>query len=106
MTAMNALDARHHHFGRRNDLNVGMPAVICLAGRPSRAAVEKTFVQAAALIPRMRQVVRSAPMDLARPQWVDADLFTVNDHITSSAIRSPGAIDLLGRSVASWPWTR
>jgi hypothetical protein len=79
---MNSLDARHHYFGQRDDLNVGMPAVIHLRGVPGRDDVEATFARAAALIPRMRQLAQPVRANLARPRWIDAEGFAARNHIT------------------------
>ncbi|MCB1269727.1 MAG: wax ester/triacylglycerol synthase family O-acyltransferase, partial [Microthrixaceae bacterium] len=42
------------------------------------------------LIPRYRQRVRSVPLELGRPVWVDAVDFDVRDHVGEAALPAPG----------------
>ena len=42
------------------------------------------------LVPRYRQVVKSVPLDLGRPVWVDDPHFNIEYHIRHTALPSPG----------------
>jgi diacylglycerol O-acyltransferase / wax synthase len=42
------------------------------------------------LVPRYRQVVRSVPLDLGRPVWVDDPHFNIEYHVRHTALPSPG----------------
>lgn len=59
------------------------------------------FVRAIAgrlpLIPRYRQKLRRAPLDLAAPAWVDDTDFDVRWHIRNTALPAPGGRDEIGR---------
>jgi diacylglycerol O-acyltransferase len=43
-----------------------------------------------ALVPRYRQVVRSVPLDLGRPVWVDDPHFNLEYHLRQTALPAPG----------------
>jgi WS/DGAT/MGAT family acyltransferase len=61
------------------------------------------------LVPRYRQVVRSVPLDLGRPVWVDDPHFNITYHIRHTALPAPGGVaelrNLVGR-VMSLPLDR
>jgi diacylglycerol O-acyltransferase / wax synthase len=42
------------------------------------------------LVPRYRQVVRSVPLDLGRPVWVDDPHFNIEYHVRHTALPAPG----------------
>jgi diacylglycerol O-acyltransferase / wax synthase len=42
------------------------------------------------LVPRYRQVVKSVPLDLGRPVWVDDPHFNIEYHIRHTALPTPG----------------
>ena len=42
------------------------------------------------LVPRYRQVVRSVPLDLGRPVWVDDPHFNLDYHVRRTALPAPG----------------
>jgi len=56
------------------------------------------------LVPRYRQRVRSVPLDLGRPVWVDDPHFNIGYHIRHTALPSPGGDEqlrnLVGRVMA------
>lgn len=49
------------------------------------------------LIPRYRQKLRSVPLDLAAPAWVEDPDFDVRWHIRNTALPSPGGPEEIGR---------
>ena len=56
------------------------------------------------LVPRYRQVVRTVPLNLGRPVWVDDPHFNARYHVRHTALPSPGGEDqlrlLVGRVMA------
>jgi WS/DGAT/MGAT family acyltransferase len=52
------------------------------------------------LVPRYRQKMRTVPLDLGRPVWVDDPGFDINYHIRRTALPTPGDDDALCRLVA------
>jgi diacylglycerol O-acyltransferase / wax synthase len=56
------------------------------------------------LVPRYRQVVRSVPLDLGRPVWVDDPHFNLEYHVRHTALPAPGGESelrkLVGRVMA------
>jgi diacylglycerol O-acyltransferase / wax synthase len=51
------------------------------------------------MVPRYRQVVRSVPLDLGRPVWVDDPHFNIQYHLRHTALPSPGGEAELRRLV-------
>jgi diacylglycerol O-acyltransferase / wax synthase len=51
------------------------------------------------LVPRYRQVVRSVPLDLGRPVWVDDPHFNLEYHVRHTALPAPGGESELRRLV-------
>ncbi|HSS08917.1 MAG TPA: wax ester/triacylglycerol synthase family O-acyltransferase, partial [Acidimicrobiales bacterium] len=51
------------------------------------------------LVPRYRQVVRSVPLDLGRPVWVDDPHFNIEYHVRHTALPAPGGEAELRRLV-------
>src|SRR3954471_10547182 len=56
------------------------------------------------LVPRYRQVVRTVPLALGRPVWVDDPYFNIEYHLRHTALPAPGGEDelrkLVGRVMA------
>lgn len=50
-----------------------------------------------ALIPRYRQKLRTVPLDLAAPMWVDDPDFDIRWHIRNTALPAPGGREEIGR---------
>ena len=51
------------------------------------------------LVPRYRQVVRSVPLDLGRPVWVDDPHFNIEYHVRHTALPTPGGEEELRKLV-------
>ena len=51
------------------------------------------------LVPRYRQVVRSVPLELGRPVWVDDPHFNLEYHVRHTALPAPGGEEELRRLV-------
>jgi diacylglycerol O-acyltransferase len=68
------------------------------------------------LVPRLRQVVREVPFDLARPVWVDDEDFDLEHHVRLTTLPAPGdeaalirlveelMMGVLDRSRPLWEW--
>lgn len=68
------------------------------------------------LTPRLRQVVREVPFDLARPVWVDDEDFDLEHHVRLTTLPAPGdevallrlveelMMDVLDRRHPLWEW--
>ncbi|GAA2425153.1 wax ester/triacylglycerol synthase family O-acyltransferase [Actinomadura vinacea] len=71
---------------------------------PSYGEVIRQFDGRLDLVPRYRQRVRSVPLHLGRPVWVDDPHFDVRHHVRHAALPSPGTDrqlrDLAGRVLA------
>ena len=78
-------------------------AGVCVFGDPPPRFDELSRMVAAKLhlIPRYRQRVRSVPIELGRPVWVDDPHFDLGYHLRHTALPSPGGEDefhdLMGR---------
>lgn len=51
-------------------------------------------------LPRYRQLVRSVPLQLARPVWVDDANFDLQFHVRQTALAAPGDDAVLERLIA------
>lgn len=52
------------------------------------------------LVPRYRQKLLEAPLDLGRPMWVDDPCFNLDYHIRHTSLPRPGTLDQLRKLVA------
>ncbi|HEV3232031.1 MAG TPA: wax ester/triacylglycerol synthase family O-acyltransferase [Candidatus Dormibacteraeota bacterium] len=59
-------------------------------GRPGLPGIFKTIEERIHLVPRYRQVVRSVPLHLAHPVWVDDPNFDLSYHLRRAALPAPG----------------
>jgi WS/DGAT/MGAT family acyltransferase len=79
-------------------------AIASVAVLEGPAPSQDEFVAAIAgkltLVPRYRQKMRTVPLDLGRPVWVDDPGFDINYHIRRTALPAPGDDDALRRLVA------
>ncbi len=51
------------------------------------------------LVPRYRQIVKTVPLDLGRPVWVDDPHFNIDYHVRHTALPAPGGEEELRRLV-------
>lgn len=90
MEALHALDAEFLHLEDPvNLLHIGVCAVFdgpCPGDHEVRALVAAALPR----IPRYRQRLRRAPLDLGRPAWEDDPDFHLDDHVFSSHLAQPG----------------
>jgi WS/DGAT/MGAT family acyltransferase len=97
MDRLSTLDAEFLHL---EDANSHMHiAGACTFPQPAPTLDELTVLVAAKLhlIPRYRQRVRSVPLELGRPVWVDDPHFNIEYHVRHTALPAPGGDDELCR---------
>jgi WS/DGAT/MGAT family acyltransferase len=92
---MSALDAGFFFLDSDNvPMHVGSVAVFegpC----PAYGDVVRLLVSKLPLVPRYRQLVRTVPLHLSRPAWVDDPHFEVLYHVRHTAVPSPGGAEQL-----------
>jgi diacylglycerol O-acyltransferase / wax synthase len=97
---MSALDAEFFFAEHANvPLHIGSVAVFD-GPAPSREDLMRLFEAKLPRVPRYRQVVRTAPLQLLRPVWADDQEFSIRHHIRYTQVPAPGGPDQL-RAVAS-----
>jgi WS/DGAT/MGAT family acyltransferase len=95
MERMSALDAGFYFLEHDNvPMHVGSVAVF-EGPLPAYGDVVRLLVSKLPQVPRYRQVVRTAPLHLARPAWVDDEHFEVLYHVRHSAVPAPGGAEQL-----------
>ena len=90
MERMNALDAEFLHLEDGiGHMHIG---AVCVFANPPPSYEDIAGMIAAKmhLIPRYRQRVRSVPLELGRPIWVDDPHFTLAYHVRHTALPAPG----------------
>jgi len=104
MDRLSALDAEFLHI--EDELSPMHIAGVCVFAGPAPTLDELTRAVEAKLheMPRYRQVVRTVPLELGRPIWVDDERFRTQRHLHRVALPSPGGdaeLDaLMGRLMA------
>jgi diacylglycerol O-acyltransferase / wax synthase len=92
---MSALDAGFFFLERDNvPMHVGSVAVFegpC----PGYGDVVRLLVSKLPQVPRYRQVVRTVPLHLSRPAWVDDPHFEILYHVRHTAVPAPGGAEQL-----------
>jgi len=97
MQRLSPLDASFLHLERDvQQLNVGS-ALVFEGPAPTHAEVCRAIEALLPQFPRYRQHVRSVPLGLALPIWVDDAQFRLHDHIGHRRLRPPGTDDALRR---------
>ncbi len=90
MERMSTLDAGFFYVEHDNvPMHLGS---VALFEGPAPRPEELTRLIAAKLprVPRYRQVVRTMPLDVFRPMWVDDDHFDIGHHVRHAAVPAPG----------------
>ena len=71
--------------------SLAIASVVIVAGPPPS---QDEFIEAVrarlALVPRYRHRVRTVPLDLGRPVWVDSPQFDLAYHVRRTALPAPG----------------
>ena len=82
-------------------VNMAIGALAVLAGpMPDFEALSAAIDARTANVPRLRQVLRTQPLDLAAPHWEDDPQFDVTHHVRRAALPRPGDDAALFRWVA------
>ena len=90
MDRMNALDATFLHLEDGvAHMHIGSCAVFT-GPAPTFGKLAGHVASKLPQIPRYRQRVRSVPLDLGRPVWVDDPTFDLDHHLRRTALPSPG----------------
>ncbi len=90
MERMSTLDAEFLHLEDGiSHMHIG---TVCVFGDPPPSFDEVAAMISAKLhlIPRYRQRVRSVPLELGRPIWVDDPHFNLEYHLRNTALPAPG----------------
>ena len=86
-------------LAERGPIHVHVGATLVLDGEPPTLEELLDHVEGRlGLVPRFRQRVKSAPLGLVNPVWVDDPRFDLGWHVRHTALPGPGP----WRSSASW----
>jgi diacylglycerol O-acyltransferase len=92
---MSPTDAGFYYAESENTpLHVGSVAVF-EGPAPSYGDVVRLLLSKLPMVPRYRQRVRTVPMNLGRPLWVDDPHFQILYHVRHTAVPSPGGEEQL-----------
>jgi diacylglycerol O-acyltransferase / wax synthase len=95
MERMSTLDAGFFFAEHENvPMHIGSLAVF-EGPAPSYPELVRLFTAKLPLVPRYRQVVRTMPLNVFRPLWVDDEHFEIGYHVRHAAVPSPGGPDQL-----------
>ena len=90
MERMSTLDAEFFYAEHRNvPMHIGSVAVFD-SPAPSREDLMRLYEAKLPLVPRYRQLVRSAPFQLLRPAWADDPEFSIKHHVRHMRAHPPG----------------
>ena len=106
-SAMDAMSAQDSSFlfaeNEFNPMHIALVAVF-KGPRPSNHEIEEMVSSKLDQVPRYRQKVRSMPLDLGQPVWVDDERFDLSYHVRHTAVPAPGGKEqlsaLVGRVVS------
>jgi diacylglycerol O-acyltransferase len=102
MEQLSALDAgflEAEDSDRHVSLAIGALSVIA-GPMPDFGAVVAALAERILLVPRFRQVLRTRPLDLGAPRWVDDANIDISHHVRRAALPRPGDDSALFRWVA------
>ncbi len=95
MERMSALDAGFFFMEHENvPMHVGSVAVF-EGPAPAYGDVVRLLVSKLPQVPRYRQVVRTVPLHLSRPVWIDDRHFEILYHVRHTAVPAPGGAEQL-----------
>ncbi len=90
MERMSTLDAGFYLVDHRNvPMHLGSVAIFD-GPAPRHAELTELYTARLARLPRYRQVVRTAPLQLLRPAWADDPDFDIYEHIRHLRVPRPG----------------
>jgi diacylglycerol O-acyltransferase / wax synthase len=97
MERMSTLDSGFF-FAEHENVPMHLGAVAVFEGpAPSYQELANLYVAKLPRVPRYRQVVRSAPLHMFRPSWVDDEQFEICYHLRHAAVPKPGGVSQLHR---------
>ena len=92
---MSTLDAEFF-FAEHGDVPLHIGSVAVFDGpAPTREDLMRLFEAKLPLVPRYRQVVRTAPFQLLRPVWTDDQEFSIRHHVRYTTVPAPGGSEQL-----------
>lgn len=90
MERMNTLDAGFF-FAEHACMPMHLGALALFEGpAPSYQDLVSLYTARLSELPRYRQVVRTAPLQMFRPAWADDEHFEIDHHVRRAAVRKPG----------------
>jgi diacylglycerol O-acyltransferase / wax synthase len=90
MERMSTLDAGFYFVEQENvPMHLGSLAVF-QGPVPDLAELVELFAAKLPKVPRYRQVVRTTPLQLFRPYWVDDEHFDIAQHVRQATVPAPG----------------
>jgi len=90
MERMNTLDAGFF-FAEQACMPMHLGALALFDGpAPSYQDLVSLYASRLSKVPRYRQVVRTAPLQMLRPVWADDEHFEIGNHVRRAAVPKPG----------------
>src|SRR5215469_9958630 len=90
MERMNTLDAGFF-FAEQASVPMHLGAIALFDGpAPSYQDLVSLYAARLSRVPRYRQVVRTAPLQMFRPAWADDERFEIGHHLRHAAVPKPG----------------
>ena len=97
MDHMGVLDASFVHL-ERNGIPLHVGSLMIFEGpAPTHDELKEALESRLFLVPRYRQKVRSVPLNLSTPAWVDDPHFNIDYHVRHTAVPQPGDGEQLKR---------
>ncbi len=106
MERMSTLDAGFFYVEHDN-VPMHMGSLALFEGpAPSHDELTRLFAAKLPSVPRYRQVVRTMPLEVLRPMWVDDEHFEIGHHLRHATVPAPGGKRQLRELAASILATR
>ena len=106
MERMSTLDAGFFYVEHDN-VPMHMGSLALFEGpAPSYEELSRLIAAKLVRVPRYRQVVRTMPLEVLRPMWVDDEHFEIGHHVRHAAVPAPGGKRQLRELAASILATR
>jgi WS/DGAT/MGAT family acyltransferase len=95
MERMSTLDAGFFYVEHDNvPMHLGSLALF-KGPAPSREELARLIAAKLPRVPRYRQVVRTMPLEVFRPMWVEDEHFEIGHHVRHAAVPAPGGVKQL-----------
>src|SRR5215469_3554603 len=90
MEQMNTLDAGFF-FAEHTNVPMHLGALAVFEGpAPSYQELVDLYSSKLCKVPRYRQIVRTAPLNVFGPAWADDEDFDIRNHLRRAAVKAPG----------------